>query len=203
MAHRAPGSRRETCGHRSDRDDGDRSRRQVSVVASIQGRRMPGRRRSENEGAHGRNRQGGAHRTRRRFAGAPLLEGREPRCRTDGAAERSRYLSARRRFDIEPDAAMDQGATMLTQIFEDQAAELHWLAYLFTGSHDEGIRAVTKALDSEDYGNPAMADFMMSWSRKLVIGASLETIRPQLQESAWRTRLAEDPDPGTVITLRP
>lgn len=92
---------------------------------------------------------------------------------------------------------------MLTQIFEEQAAELHWLAYLLTGSHDRGIRAVTKALDSEDYGNPTMADFMMSWSRKLVIGASLETIRPQLQESARRTKLAEDPDPATVIALRP
>src|ERR1700758_3871679 len=92
---------------------------------------------------------------------------------------------------------------MLTQIFEDQAVELHWLAYLFTGSHDRGFRAFTKALDSEDYGNPAMTDFMMSWSRKLVIGASLETIRPQLQESAWSTRLAEDPDPATVAAVRP
>ena len=92
---------------------------------------------------------------------------------------------------------------MPTQIFEDHAAELHWLAYLFTGSHDQGVRAFTKALDSEDYANPAMGDFMMSWSRKLVIGASLETIRPQLQESAWRTRRAEDPDPATLVALRP
>jgi len=92
---------------------------------------------------------------------------------------------------------------MLTQIFEDHAAELHWLAYLFTGSHDRGVRAFTKALDFEDYANPAMTDFMASWSRKLVIGASLETIRPQLRESAWRTRRAEEPDPATLVALEP
>jgi DNA-directed RNA polymerase specialized sigma24 family protein len=92
---------------------------------------------------------------------------------------------------------------MPTQIFEDHATELHWLAYLFTGSHDRGVRAFTKALDLEDYANPAMTDFMVSWSRKLVIGASLETIRPQLLESAWRTRLAEDPDPATLAALKP
>jgi DNA-directed RNA polymerase specialized sigma24 family protein len=92
---------------------------------------------------------------------------------------------------------------MPTQIFEDHAAELHWLAYLFTGSHDRGVRAFTKALDFENYANPAMADFMVSWSRKLVIGASLETIRPQLRESAWRTRRAEDPDPATLVALEP
>jgi DNA-directed RNA polymerase specialized sigma24 family protein len=92
---------------------------------------------------------------------------------------------------------------MPTQIFEDHAAELHWLAYLFTGSHDRGVRAFTKALDSEDYANPAMTDFMGSWSRKLVIGASLETIRPQLQESAGRTMRAEDPDPATLAASSP
>ncbi len=90
---------------------------------------------------------------------------------------------------------------MPTQIVEDHAAELHWLAYLFTGSHDRGVRAFTKALD--DYANPAMTDFMASWSRKLVIGASLETIRPQLRESAWRTMGAEDPDPATLVPLEP
>jgi DNA-directed RNA polymerase specialized sigma24 family protein len=92
---------------------------------------------------------------------------------------------------------------MLTQIFEDHAAELHWLAYLFTGSHDRGVRAFAKALDFEDYATPAMGDLMPSWSRHRVINASLETIRPQLRESAWRTRLAEDPDPATLGALRP
>jgi len=92
---------------------------------------------------------------------------------------------------------------MPTQMFENHAAELHWLAYLFTGSHDRGVRALTKVLDFEDYGNPAMGDFMVSWSRKLVIGASLEAIRPQLRESAWRTRHAEDPDPATLVALEP
>jgi DNA-directed RNA polymerase specialized sigma24 family protein len=92
---------------------------------------------------------------------------------------------------------------MPTQIFEDHAAELHWLAYLFTGSHDRGVRAFTKALEVEDYSNPAMTDLMVSWSRKLVIGASLETVRPQLQESALRTARAEDPEPETLGALRP
>ena len=92
---------------------------------------------------------------------------------------------------------------MLTQIFEDHAAELHWLAYLVTGSHDRGVRAFTKALEFEDNGTPAMADFLPSWSRHLVIDASLETIRPQLRESAWRTNRAPDPDPATVVALRP
>jgi hypothetical protein len=92
---------------------------------------------------------------------------------------------------------------MPTQVFEDHAAELHWLAYLFTGSHDRGVRAFTDALDLEDYANPAMADFMGSWSRQLVIGASLETVRPQLRESALRTSRAQDPDPATLLALKP
>jgi hypothetical protein len=92
---------------------------------------------------------------------------------------------------------------MLTQIFKDHAAELHWLAYLLTGSQDRSIQAFASALDSEDYENPALADFMVSWSRKLVIAASLDTIRPELRESAWRTARAEDPDPATLAALRP
>ena len=39
---------------------------------------------------------------------------------------------------------------MPTQILEDHAAELHWLAYLFTGSHDGGVHAFTRTLDFED-----------------------------------------------------
>jgi len=92
---------------------------------------------------------------------------------------------------------------MLTQIVEDHAAELHWLAYLLTGSHDRGVRAFTKVLDSEDYANQATSDFMLSWTRKLVIAAALNTIGPQLRESALRTARSEDPDPATLAALRP
>jgi DNA-directed RNA polymerase specialized sigma24 family protein len=92
---------------------------------------------------------------------------------------------------------------MLSQIFEDHAAELHWLAYLLTGNQDRSVQAFTKALDSEDYANPAIADFMVSWSRKLVIGAALETIRPELRESALRTARSEDPDPAALVASKP
>jgi DNA-directed RNA polymerase specialized sigma24 family protein len=92
---------------------------------------------------------------------------------------------------------------MLTQIFEDHAAELHWLAYLLTGSQDRSVLAFTNALDADDYANPAMTEFMVSWSRKLVIAASLDTIRPELRESAWRTAREEDPDPATLGALGP
>jgi DNA-directed RNA polymerase specialized sigma24 family protein len=92
---------------------------------------------------------------------------------------------------------------MLTMTFEDQAAELHWLAYLLTGSEDRSFQAFTKALDSEDYANPATSDFMTSWSRKLVIAAALDTIRPQLRESALRTARSEDPDPATLAASKP
>jgi DNA-directed RNA polymerase specialized sigma24 family protein len=92
---------------------------------------------------------------------------------------------------------------MLTRIFEDHAAELHWLAYLLTGSPDRSVQAFTDALDSEDYANPATADFMVAWSRKLVIAAALETIRPQLQESARRTARSDDPDPAMLGALKP
>ena len=92
---------------------------------------------------------------------------------------------------------------MLTQIVEDHAAELHWLAYLLTGSHDRSVRAFSKALDSEDYANRATSDFMLSWTRKLVIAAALDTIRPQLRQSALRTARSEDPDPATLAALRP
>ena len=92
---------------------------------------------------------------------------------------------------------------MQTQIFEDHAAELEWLAYLLTGSHDRSVRALTNALDADDDANPAMADFMLSWSRKLVIAESLDTIRPELRESARRTAHAENPDPATLAALTP
>jgi len=92
---------------------------------------------------------------------------------------------------------------MLTKTFEDHAAELHWLAYLLTGSQDRSLQALTKAVDAEDYANPVTADFMASWSRKLVIAAALETIRPQLRESALRTARSEDPDPATLAASKP
>jgi len=92
---------------------------------------------------------------------------------------------------------------MQTQIIEDHAAELHWLAYLLTGSHDRSVRAITKALDADDYANPAMADFMLSWSRKLVIAESMDTMRPELLESAWRTARLEEPDPASLAAVRP
>jgi DNA-directed RNA polymerase specialized sigma24 family protein len=92
---------------------------------------------------------------------------------------------------------------MLTKTLEDHAAELHWLAYLLTGSQDRSFQALTKAVDTEDYANPVTADFMASWSRKLVIAAALETIRPQLRESALRTARSEDPDPATLAASKP
>jgi DNA-directed RNA polymerase specialized sigma24 family protein len=92
---------------------------------------------------------------------------------------------------------------MLTKTFEDQAVELHWLAYLLTGSRDRSLQAFTKALDSEDYANAATADFIAAWSRKLVIAASLDTIRPQLRESALRVARSEDPDPATLVASKP
>jgi DNA-directed RNA polymerase specialized sigma24 family protein len=92
---------------------------------------------------------------------------------------------------------------MLTKTFEDYAGELHWLAYLLTGSQDRSFQAITKALDSDDYANPATAEFIASWSRKLVIAAALETIRPQLRASALRTAHSEDPDPATLAASKP
>ena len=92
---------------------------------------------------------------------------------------------------------------MLTKTFEDHAVELHWLAYLLTGSRDRSVQAFTKALDSGGYANRATSDFMLSWSRKLVIAAALDTIRPQLRESALRTARSEDPDPATLAASKP
>src|SRR5678815_3080468 len=80
-------------------------------------------------------------------------------------------------------------AESLYQIFEEQGAELYWLAYLLTGDPEQGFAAFTRSLDFEDSANSVFRGFMISWARKLVIAEALSGIRPQLRESLRRLQV--------------
>jgi hypothetical protein len=77
----------------------------------------------------------------------------------------------------------------LTQMYRDQASPLIWLASLLTGDHTLGAEAVIEVLNSEDAGNPFFENWMVAWSRKLVIAKALDVVRAELQASVLRTEL--------------
>jgi hypothetical protein len=66
--------------------------------------------------------------------------------------------------------------------------ELLWLAYLLTGDRGMSVEAVADAVDVTDPGNPFFRNWMISWSRKLVIAKALGAAESQMAESVRRTR---------------
>src|SRR5208282_5147637 len=72
----------------------------------------------------------------------------------------------------------------------EQAADLHWLAYLLTGRRDLSIEIAVDAVVSQNEATPYFASWMSGWSRRVVLSKALAAIRDEVAESARRTKLA-------------
>ena len=77
------------------------------------------------------------------------------------------------------------------RIYKEEPAKLPWLASLITGDPTPG--AVLETPDADHAGNPFFAQWMVTWSRKLVIAKALGNIATELRGSVRRTALAEHP----------
>jgi DNA-directed RNA polymerase specialized sigma24 family protein len=88
----------------------------------------------------------------------------------------------------------------LARTFASQRSELLWLAFLLTGDREMSVEAVVDATDLSHAGNPFFRNWMISWSRKLVIAKALSAVEPQMAASVRHTRerrcarRAETPD---------
>jgi len=80
------------------------------------------------------------------------------------------------------------------QLFREYSGELYWLAFLLTGDREQSVQAFAEAFELENSANPVFRQFMVSWTRKLVIAASLATIERELRQSARRTAEADEQD---------
>jgi hypothetical protein len=77
-----------------------------------------------------------------------------------------------------------------------RAADLHWLAFLLMGDREPSLdvtieaatleAATVEALDAGDGVNPFFSNWMLRWSRKVVISKALAAIREELMASARR-----------------
>ena len=89
---------------------------------------------------------------------------------------------------IRPSASKPGIEDALSEAFASQRSELLWLAFLLTGDRGLSVEAVAGAMDMEDAGNPFFRNWMISWSRKLVIAKALGTVEPRMAASIERTR---------------
>jgi DNA-directed RNA polymerase specialized sigma24 family protein len=86
----------------------------------------------------------------------------------------------------------------LARTFASQRSELLWLAFLLTGDREMSVEAVVDAMDLNDTGNPFFRNWMVSWSRKLVIAKALGAVEGQMAASVRRTRERRCPRPAKV-----
>jgi hypothetical protein len=85
--------------------------------------------------------------------------------------------------------------------FEEQSSEFYWLAYLLTGDSEQAVQAFTSALEFGDAPTPVFREFMISWSRKLVIASALARVASKLRASALRFEHAEFADMARHASL--
>jgi len=71
---------------------------------------------------------------------------------------------------------------------DQRAGDLYWLAFLLTGQHQASVGATVEALDSPQNVTSFFSNWMVAWSRKVVIAKALAAIREELAASALRTR---------------
>jgi hypothetical protein len=70
---------------------------------------------------------------------------------------------------------------------ENHAATLYRLAYLLTGRRRSGVDVTLEMLDSRDGADSVFSNWILAWSRKLVIAKALAGIRDDLVASGRRT----------------
>jgi len=74
----------------------------------------------------------------------------------------------------------------LTQTNE-HAADLHWLAFILTGNREQSIDVTLDTLNFQGGANPFFSNWMLGWSRRVVIAKALGVIRDKLAASASST----------------
>lgn len=88
----------------------------------------------------------------------------------------------------------------MARTFAREESELLWLAYLLTGDRQTSMDAVVHAMDTSDAANPFFRNWMISWSRKLVIAKALGSIEQEMGESVRRARERQCPRPAEIPT---
>jgi hypothetical protein len=88
----------------------------------------------------------------------------------------------------------------LARTFANEHTELLWLAFLLTGDREMSVDAVAGATDMNDAGNPFFRNWMISWSRKLVIAKALSVVEFDMAESVRRTRERRYDRPAPAAT---
>ncbi len=88
----------------------------------------------------------------------------------------------------------------LARTFANEHTELLWLAFLLTGDREMSVDAVADATDMNDAGNPFFRNWMISWSRKLVIAKALSVVEFDMAESVRRTRERRYERPAPAAT---
>jgi DNA-directed RNA polymerase specialized sigma24 family protein len=78
------------------------------------------------------------------------------------------------------------------------AASLHWLAFLLTGSRESGLEIAVDTLTAQDRANAYFSEWLVNWSRRVIIAKALAAIREDLAASARRTEA-----PGVGRELMP
>lgn len=86
----------------------------------------------------------------------------------------------------------------LSRTFARERSELLWLAYLLTGDRGTSVEAVADAMDLSDAGNPFFRNWMIAWSRKLVIAKALGAVEGEMAASVHRTRDRRCPRPAEM-----
>jgi DNA-directed RNA polymerase specialized sigma24 family protein len=66
-------------------------------------------------------------------------------------------------------------------------ADLYWLAYLLTGQSEPSLDLAIEAMEEEDREGGFFSQWMLAWSRRVVIAKALAAIRGELAQSAVRT----------------
>jgi hypothetical protein len=77
------------------------------------------------------------------------------------------------------------------QLYKEDPAELLWLAGLITDDPTPDLNAAFETPDPDNAGHPFFAQWMVTWSRKLVIAEALGKMTTELRGSARRTALAQ------------
>lgn len=94
-----------------------------------------------------------------------------------------------------PDSGLE-GA--LARTFAKEESELLWLAFLLTGDCEISMHVVVNAMDI-DASNPFFRNWMISWSRKLVIAKALSSVDRRMGESVRRARQLPCPTPAEIV----
>lgn len=71
---------------------------------------------------------------------------------------------------------------------QERAADLHWLAYLLTGSRETSVDVASQFLSTHQDANQFFDSWMSAWARRIVIAKALAAVRDEMEESAARTR---------------